>query len=62
MNDWMGFLKIYGSVIGIIGILTFINNETLWIIFAVVVIVGTIWMSFGGGGGRGDGGMDGGNY
>jgi hypothetical protein len=62
MNDWIGFLIIWVSSIAIIGILMFINSETLWIIFAVVVFIGTIWLCFSGSGGRGDGGMDGGNY
>jgi hypothetical protein len=61
MDDWKGFLKIYGSIMGITLLVAYINNETLMIIFAVVVFIGVIWMSIGGGG-RGDGGMDGHNH
>jgi len=46
---------------GITLLVAYINNETLMIIFAVVVVIGVIWMSIGGGG-RGDGGMDGNNH
>lgn len=62
MSDWMGFLLVMVTSMVIIGILHFINSETLWIIFGVVMVIGTVWLCFGGSSGRGDGGVDGGNY
>lgn len=62
MDDWKSFIKIYGSIMGITAIVAYIGNETLLIVYAIIVLLGVIWMSIGGGGGRGDGGMDGHNF
>jgi hypothetical protein len=62
MDDWKSFIKIYGFIMGITAIVAYIGNETLLIIYAIIVLIGVIWMSIGGGRGRGDGGMDGHNY
>ena len=56
------FLMIYGSMFGVIALVTYIGNTTLSVIFTTVVLIGVVLMSIGGGGGSGDGGMDGHNH
>jgi hypothetical protein len=53
MDDWKGFLKFFVGIMGVTALVALSKNETLMILFGVVVVVGAILVAiFGGGGGR----------